>query len=88
MQLTLTLPDELVAHFRSEEELRRTLYEDFVIEQRQSGAISLSRAADLLGMSYEEFFQLLGKKGLSFINATHEEQFDSFKQLSSLMKNK
>ncbi len=85
MQLTLTLPDELVAHFHSEEELRRTLYEDFIIEQRQSGAISLSLAAELLGISYEAFFLLLGKKGLSFINASSEQLTESYQHFESLM---
>lgn len=88
MQLTLTLPDELVAHFQSEEELRRTVYEDFIIEQRQSGAISLSKAAELLGISYEEFFALLGKKGLSFVNASTEQLAESYRQFEDLMKRK
>jgi predicted HTH domain antitoxin len=64
MQLSLSLPDELVQHFSSEEELRRTVYEDFVIEQRQSGMISLSKAAELLELSYAEFFALQSQKGL------------------------
>ncbi len=50
MQLTLTLPDELAANFQSEDGLRRTLYEDFIIEQRQVGAISLSKAAEHAGL--------------------------------------
>lgn len=86
MQLTLTLPDELVAHFQSEDELRRTLYEDFVIEQRQSGVISLSKAAELLDLSYEEFFALLGRKGLSFVNASAEEAEASYQAFEGLMK--
>ncbi|MCF8002953.1 MAG: UPF0175 family protein [Chromatiaceae bacterium] len=60
--LTLTLPDELAANFKSEDELRRTLYEDFIIEQRQVGAISLSKAAELLDLSYQGFLALLGQK--------------------------
>ncbi len=85
MQLSLTLPDELVAHFHTEEELRRTIYEDFVIEQRQSGVISLSKAAELLGISYDEFFALLGKKGLSFINASADELTGSYQAFEKLM---
>lgn len=86
MQLTLTLPEELVRNFPSEQALHRTVYEDFVIEQRQSGAISLSKAAKLLGISYNEFFILLGRKGLSFINADAGELTDSYRQFEALME--
>ena len=86
MQLTLTLPDELAANFQSEDDLRRTLYEDFIIEQRQAGAISLSKAAELLDVSYEEFFALLGRKGLSFLNATTEETEASYRAFADLMR--
>ena len=86
MQLTLTLPDELVAHFPNEEALCRTVYEDFIIEQRQSGRISLSRAAELLGISYEAFFFLLGEKGISFTNASTEELTESYSHFEALMK--
>lgn len=52
------------------DKIRRTVYEDFIIEQRQEGNISPGEAAKMLGITYTEFFDLLGKKGLSFINAT------------------
>ena len=71
--VTLEIPDELAANFASIQELRRTLYEDFVIEQRQQGRLSLGEAAALLDLTYSEFFMLLGKKGLSFINADRGE---------------
>lgn len=86
MQLTLTLPEELTQNFPSVEALRRTVYEDFIIEQRQSGAISLSKAAELLGVTYGEFFALLGRKGLSFINAAPDELTDSYRNFERLME--
>ncbi|NEX15477.1 MAG: hypothetical protein C1943_02280 [Halochromatium sp.] len=86
MQLTLTIPDDLAGDFQNEDELRRTLYEDFVIAQRQAGAISLSRAAELLNLSYEEFFALLGQKGLSFINASTKEIDASYRAFKDLMQ--
>jgi predicted HTH domain antitoxin len=76
MQLTLSIPDELAADFHSEDDLKRALYEDFIIAQRQAGVISLGRAAELLDLSYQEFFALLGQKGLSFINASTEEMLE------------
>jgi predicted HTH domain antitoxin len=81
--VTLDIPDELITHFGTLEDVRRALYEDFVIEMRQRGAISLSRAAELLGLSYHEFFMLLGKKGLSFINASPQEHIDSYRQFET-----
>ncbi len=86
MQLTMTIPDDLASHFENEEELKRTLYEDFIIQQRQSGTISLGKAAELLDLSYQDFFALLGKKGLSFINATHDELDNSYQDFCALMQ--
>jgi predicted HTH domain antitoxin len=83
--VTLEIPDELIRNFSSLEEVRRVLYEDFVIEMRQSGVISLSRAAELLGLNYHEFFSLLGKKGLSFINASPQEMRDSHQRFANWM---
>lgn len=85
MQLTLTLPDELAANFQSEDDLKQTLYEDFIIAQRQAGVISLSKAAELLGVTYEEFFALLGRKGLSFVNVSAEEAEASYRAFANLM---
>ena len=85
MQLTLTLPDELAANFQSEDDLRRTVYEDFIIEQRQAGAISLSKAAELLDLTYEAFFALLGRKGLSFVNVAAVEAEASYRAFEDLM---
>jgi predicted HTH domain antitoxin len=71
--VTVEIPEELLDHFDSLDEVRRTVYEDFIIEQRQKGNISLGRAAELLGVTYTEFFDLLSQKGLSFINAAKNE---------------
>ncbi|MCB0105422.1 MAG: hypothetical protein KDE53_05925 [Caldilineaceae bacterium] len=45
--VTLEIPDELAANFANIQELRRALYEDFIIEQRQQGRLSLGEAAEL-----------------------------------------
>ncbi len=85
--ITLEIPDEIVRNFNSIEDIRRTLYEDFIIEQRQRGAISLSKAAELLGITYSEFFALLGRKGLFFINATPEQLEESYRHFAKIMDN-
>ena len=86
--VTIDIPDELAEHFDSIDEIRRTVYEDFIIEQRQQGNLSLGQAADLLGITYTEFFDLLGQKGLSFINATSDELDESYRQFGRIMEPK
>lgn len=84
--ITLEIPDELARQFDTEEDMRRTVYEDFVIEQRQNGALSLGEAAKLLNITYTEFFHLLGQKGLSFINATSDELDRSYQRFTRMME--
>lgn len=84
--VTLEIPDELASQFESEEEMRRTVYEDFVIERRQNGALSLGEAAKLLNITYTEFFHLLGQKGASFINATADELEESYQRFTRIME--
>lgn len=71
--ISIEIPDEILESFNNVNEVRKTVYEDFVIEQRQNGNNSLGKAAELLGITYTEFFDLIGKKGLSFINARKED---------------
>jgi predicted HTH domain antitoxin len=80
--ITIEIPDEFANQFASIDEIRRTVYEDFIIEQWQQGKLSLGEAAKLLNLTYVEFFELLGKKGLSFINATPEELQESYQTFS------
>ncbi|MBI4531185.1 MAG: UPF0175 family protein [Candidatus Latescibacteria bacterium] len=84
--VTIEIPDELAEQFNSVDEIRRTVYEDFIIEQRQQGNLSLSQAAELLGITCTEFFDLLGKKGLSFINATPDELKESYRRFEGIME--
>ena len=83
--ITVEIPDDLAANFDTADAIRRALFEDFVIEQRQSGAISLGKAAELLGLSYVGFVELLGSKGLGPVNATPDELADSWQRFSALM---
>ncbi len=47
--ITVEIPDDLAVNFDTPEAIRRALFEDFVIGQRQRGVISLGKAAELLG---------------------------------------
>ena len=84
--VTIEIPDELAEQFNSVDEIRRTVYEDFIIEQRQQGNLSLGQAAELLGITYTEFFDLLGTKGVSFINATPDELNESYRRFERIME--
>jgi len=84
--ITIEIPDEIAENFDTPDEVRQTLFEDFIVAQRQQGNISLGRAADLLGITYTEFFDLLGKKGLSFINAIPEETEESYRDFKKIME--
>lgn len=84
--IMIDIPDELAEQFGSMDEIRRTVLEDFIIEQRQQGNLSLGQAAELLGISYTEFFDLLGKKGLSFINATVDEVEEDYLQFNNISR--
>jgi len=82
---TIDIPEEILSHFDSIDEVRRTLYEDFIIQQRQQGNLSLGRAAELLGITYTEFFDLLGQRGLSFINVKGNELHESYQNVVRFM---
>ena len=84
--IAIDIPEDLAETFSTLDELRQTVYEDFIIEQRQQGKISLGRAAELLGITYTELFDLLGKKGLSFINATSQELEASYQHFTHVMR--
>ncbi len=83
--ITVEIPDDLAANFDTPEAIRRALFEDFVIEQRQRGVISLGKAAELLGLTYAAFFDLIGQKGLSPINASPEDLAESYRRFAELM---
>ncbi|KPA18597.1 protein belonging to Uncharacterized protein family UPF0175 [Candidatus Magnetomorum sp. HK-1] len=84
--LTLEIPDELSCQFINEEDMRRTVFEDFVIGRRQTGALSLGEAARLLNITYTDYFRLIGQKGLSFINATKGELDHSYQLFTNIME--
>ena len=46
--VTVEIPDELAEQFNRVDEIRRTMYEDFIIEQRQQGNLSLGQATQPL----------------------------------------
>ncbi len=86
--ISIQIPDDILENFNNVEEIEKTVYEDFVIEQRQNGNISLGRAAELLGIKYTDFFDLLGEKGLSYINASSVELDESHQNFKKALRHK
>ena len=86
--ITMDIPDAVTTLFATIEELRRTRYADLVIAQRQQGKLTLGEAAQLLGVTHTEFLELLGRKGLSFINATPAEIREDERQFRQIMQAK
>jgi predicted HTH domain antitoxin len=86
--VNIDIPDDLIEGFKNLEQVRRTVLEDFIIEQRQSGKLSLGRAAELLELTYGEFFDLLGRKGLSFVNATTLQREEGQRHLEEALERK
>ena len=86
--ISIQIPDDILDKFENIEQIQRAVYEDFVIEQRQNGNISMGRAAELLGIKYSEFFDLIGRKGLSYINASREDLEKSHQKFKKTLKNR
>lgn len=84
--ITIEIPDDIFKEYYNEEEAKRAIFEDLIIEERQKGNISLGRAAELLGITYTEFFDLLGKRGFTFVNISKDEQNESYEQFKKFMK--
>jgi predicted HTH domain antitoxin len=72
--ITLEIPESVAAGYSSLELLKQIIYEDFVANEYQKGAISLREGAQILGLTYETFMvDFLGNRKISFINGTCEE---------------
>lgn len=83
--IQINIPDEIVAHYHNLEAVEREVYVDFILHERQKGTISLGRAAELLGISYVECYELLVAKGLPITNVSQEEQEDDYRRNKEFM---
>lgn len=82
--ITIEIPEDIVEHYHTIDEVRRAIYEDFVANEYQKGNISVRQGAYMLGLTYEAFMvDFLGDRKISFINETPEEFASEFQQESS-----
>jgi hypothetical protein len=72
--ITIDIPEEILEHYTTIEEVKRIILEDFVAEEYKKGNISIRQGAKMLGLTYEEFMvDFLGRRKISFINGTPDE---------------
>ncbi len=72
--IVIDVPEDIVEHYTTIDEVKRILVEDFVASEYEKGDISIRQGAKMLGLTYEEFMvEFLGSRKISFINGTPEE---------------
>lgn len=67
MLKTIQIPDELAQLFGPDECLSQALTEAVVLELFREHRISVGKAAELLGLSYREFLDLLQMKNIPVV---------------------
>ncbi len=79
LAITLDIPDDIAENYTSDDELKRSMLESVVLDEFQKGLLSIGQSAQLLGLTYEEFIEMIGKHRLPFITATPEELAESYR---------
>jgi len=71
---TISIPDEVAEILGDEPELSRKVLEAIVLELFRSQKISAGKAAEILGLSYRSFLELLASKEIPFVVTPPREQ--------------
>ena len=80
-QVTVEVPDDAVRLFgKDEQQFGRKMYETAVVKWFDEGLISQGKAAELLGLSRGELFDVLWRHKVSPIQMTPEELEEEFKR--------
>jgi predicted HTH domain antitoxin len=81
-QVTVEVPDDAVRVFGGDEErFGREMYEAAVVQWFDMGRISQGRAAELLGISRAELFEVLRRYAVSPIQITPQELVEELKRV-------
>ncbi len=83
IKIDIELPELISRNYENLAEIKRAMVENIVIREYQKGNISIRESAKILGLTYEEFMTFLGERGISFINASVEEQQEDYDRLKS-----
>lgn len=73
LKLELDLPEELLEALGSESKISQRVREAFVIDLLHQGKLDQSRAAEVLGISRAELFDLMADHQVPVTDATREE---------------
>lgn len=85
-QVTVSLPEELVATFgASSRDVSKKVLERVVLSLVQEGEISIRYGADLLGFSYHEMLDFMGKHNVPVMNYSAEDFREEVKALDKLL---
>ncbi len=79
-------PDLLKFGF-NQDKVQRTINEWLVLSLYTDGSISSGKAAKLLGIARIEFLDLLRKRGIAYIDYSHQELEEEFEAVKSLKPN-
>ena len=72
--------DDVLDNYENIDDVKTAIYEDFVADEYKKGNISIRQGAKMLGLTYEQFMvDFLGKRKISFINATEDELIENEK---------
>ena len=85
--ININIPDSILENYSSVDEMEDSIYEDIVVSEFQKGNLSIREGAELLDLTYEGFMEFLGKRQISFVNATKDELEKSSKNFECFMQN-
>lgn len=76
--VVVEIPDDVLENYNNIDEVKKAIYEDFVADEYKKGNITMRQGAKMLDLTYEQFMvDFLGKRKISFINATKDELIEN-----------
>lgn len=84
--VSIEIPDSIVEKYGSSDELKRSIFEGIIVSEFQKVNLTIRESASLLGLTYEKFIELLGRRKLSFANETKEELEESYNNFETFMQ--
>ncbi len=84
--VTIEIPDSIVEKYGNSDELERSIFEDIIISEFQKANLTIRESAKLLGLTYEGFIELLGRRKLPFAHATKDELEESYNEFETFMQ--
>lgn len=85
--LNLEIPEDIIEDYQTLENIKKIVFEDFVICEYQKGNLSIRQGAQLLNLTYSEFIQdFLGKHKIPLAIFSEDEQKQQEHWLDELLK--